>query len=474
MTSESGEFSRPGRCKERKPSAAPPGIPGPPFKLDNSTVFLLYTGMNPLATELNEALSSTVVAPLLSGLGKRIFFPKGIVAQSAEAKKLATKMNATIGIALTGGKTLSLPSIRNLIPALEPDEIFPYAPTQGVEKFREAWKKEIERKNPQIRGASFSMPVVVPGLTAGISILADLFADPGDTVVLPDLYWDNYPLVFEVRREARIATFPFFNAEGTGMNVKALAETLKRESGKGKLILILNFPNNPTGYSPTKGEAAEIVSTLKAQAEAGTRILAITDDAYFGLFYEPETYTQSLFAPLASLHPSILAAKIDGSTKEHLTWGFRTGFVTFASKDLTAAHYDALTKKLMGAVRSSSSNSSILAQSLILRALNSPTIDKEREDAFRLLSERYALSKKVLAGKKSTVLRPLPFNSGYFMSFALLRGKAEDLRKALLSQEAVGTVAIDEKCLRVAYSSVDADRIAELFDCIYRTAEKVL
>jgi aspartate/methionine/tyrosine aminotransferase len=430
--------------------------------------------MNPLAQELNQVLSGTVAFSLFSDLGKRLFFPKGIVAQSAEAKKLATRMNATIGIALTGGKPVFLPSIRNLLSALEPEEVFPYAPTQGVEQFREEWKKEIERKNPEVKGTPFSMPVVVPGLTAGISVLADLFVDPGDTVVMPDFYWDNYPLIFETRREARIVTFPFFNAEATGMNVSALAEIMKRECGKGKLILILNFPNNPTGYSPTKKEAGDIVSCLKAQAEAGTHILVITDDAYFGLFYEPETYTQSLFAPLATLHSNILAAKIDGSTKEHLTWGFRTGFVTCACSGLTPAHYDALTKKLMGAVRSSSSNSSILAQNLILRALRSPTIEKEKEDAFRILNDRYLKSKKILAGKKSKVIRPLPFNSGYFMSFAILKGRAEDLRKALLSQEAVGTIAMDEKCLRVAYSSVDADKLQELFDCIYTTAEKVL
>jgi aspartate/methionine/tyrosine aminotransferase len=430
--------------------------------------------MNPLAVELNRTLSGTVVEALLSDLGKRLYFPKGIVAQSAEAKKQATRMNATIGIAYKDGKPLSLPSIRNLLPALEPEEIFPYAPTQGVEQFREAWKKEIEQKNPEIAGASFSLPVVVPGLTAGISMLADLFAGPGDTVVLPDLYWDNYPLVFETRREASLVTFPFFRTDATGMNVKGLAETLTREKKKGKLILLLNFPNNPTGYSPTKQEAGEIVSALLEIARSGTRLLVITDDAYFGLFYEPETYTQSLFAPLAGLHENILAAKIDGSTKEHLTWGFRTGFVTFASKGLDAGHYEALTRKLMGAVRSSTSNSSILAQSLIIRALKSPTLGREKGEAFLLLKERYERSKKVLAGKKSAVITPLPFNSGYFMSFRLHRGRAEDLRKALLSWVGVGTIAIDERCLRVAYSSVDAEKLEELYDLIYKTAESVL
>ena len=70
------------------------------------------------------------------------------------------------------------------------------------------------------------------------------------------------------------------------------------------------------------------------------------------------------------------------------------------------------------------------------------------------------------------MLTPLPFNSGYFMSFRLSRGKAEDLRKALLLED-VGTIAIDERCLRVAFSSVDVEKLEELYDLIYAAAEKL-
>ena len=427
-----------------------------------------------LAEELNGILSGSVAGKLLSGLGRRMYFPKGIIAQSAEAKKSATRMNATIGVAYKAGKPMSLPSIRNLLPALEPEEIFPYAPTQGIESLREAWKREIEKKNPDIAGKTFSVPLVVPGLTAGISTLADLFVDPHDVVIIPDLYWDNYPLIFETRCDARIVSFPFFTADRSGMNVAALAEALHRESPRGKLVVLLNFPNNPTGYAPTRKEAELIVSALEETARGGTRLLVILDDAYYGLFYESDTCTRSLFGSLVDLHENLLAVKVDGSTKEHLTWGFRTGFVTFGSKGLTPEQYDALTKKLMGCVRSTVSNSSVVAQSLIARALKSPTIESEQLEAFRILQERYRCVKSAIATKKSSVIEPLPFNSGYFMSFLLKRGKAEDLRKALLSTCGVGTIAMTEKILRIAYSSVDTEKLVELYDLIYSTAEKVL
>ena len=45
--------------------------------------------MNALAEELNEALAGTAAERLLSDMGKRMYFPKGIVSQSAEADERA-------------------------------------------------------------------------------------------------------------------------------------------------------------------------------------------------------------------------------------------------------------------------------------------------------------------------------------------------------------------------------------------------
>ena len=64
--------------------------------------------MNYLADELNFLLDGTVAGRLLSPLGRRLYFPKGIIAQSAEAKQGAHTANATIGMAYYQGKPLTL------------------------------------------------------------------------------------------------------------------------------------------------------------------------------------------------------------------------------------------------------------------------------------------------------------------------------------------------------------------------------
>ncbi|MBR5867365.1 MAG: aminotransferase, partial [Spirochaetaceae bacterium] len=57
-----------------------------------------------LAQELNEVLENTTAGALMSNFGKRMYFPKGIIAQSNEAKQLGKKANATIGMTVCGGK----------------------------------------------------------------------------------------------------------------------------------------------------------------------------------------------------------------------------------------------------------------------------------------------------------------------------------------------------------------------------------
>jgi aspartate/methionine/tyrosine aminotransferase len=424
--------------------------------------------MNAIAQELNGILSGSAADALLSQLGREMFFPKGIVAQSAEAGEKATRYNATVGMATSHGSPLHLESILQELPSLDSRSVFPYAPTAGDPRLRAIWKEEMLRKNPSLAGSHFSLPVVTAGLTHGVAVTAELFLDEGDTVIVPDMFWGNYRLIFEVRRKARIVTFPFFNSSGR-MNLEALKQTIASVSGP-KVMLIVNFPNNPTGYSPTQEEAEQLTRLLKEEAESGRKLLVMTDDAYFGLFYEQDTCRESLFAYLSGAHENLLAVKGDAATKEELVWGFRIGFLTFGAKGMSAEQYDALVKKTMGAIRSSVSNCSRPAQTLLLKGMESGSYASEKEAAFQMLSARYRKVREVLASYTgNTLLSPLPFNSGYFMAFRCA-GSAEALRVRLLQNYGIGTISIGEEYLRIAYSSVDIEDIEDLYRSLYQAA----
>ena len=425
--------------------------------------------MNPLAVELNAVLDGSVTGRLLSSLWRRLYFPRGIIAQSDEAKQLAPAKNATIGMAFHQGQPLILSAISDSMPDLTAKERVAYAPTAGVEGVRRAWKDSMLKKNPSIQGDTVTLPAAVPGITAGISYVADLFLDETDTIIASDPCWDNYGLIFATRRGASIRGVPFFGADPR-LDLGAIRRAILEEAKTGAVRIIFNFPNNPAGYSPNRDEADALVESIREAAETGADVLAICDDAYFGLFYEDAIYRESLFGRLASLHERVLAVKIDGPTKEDYVWGLRVAFVTLGSPGLDGARQEALGKKLMGGIRSSVSCANTPAQHLILKALSDPRTVEEKKANYELLLGRYRAVKAFVAENPDhPALSPMPFNSGYFMSFRC-RVDAEALRRKLLADHGIGTIALGPGILRVTFAALEEEQIPEIYRAIYDTA----
>ena len=432
--------------------------------------------MNPIAQELNLIIAkgNPHLMEMLSGVGKNLFFPKGILSQSAEAKEKAHKLNATIGIATEQGGTMHFPSVMDSIDGLRPEASLTYAPSFGIPALRKMWHDALVAKNPSLAGKTYSLPVVTCGITHAISMFADIWADPGDRVLLPDMIWGNYNMIMNVKRGLEIDHFPLFSADG-GFNLAAFEEKLQSEAEKhDKISVLLNFPNNPTGYTVSAKEGDRIVEILVGLAEAGTNVVAVTDDSYFGLFYEEETLKESLFARLCGRHSRLLAIKLDGATKENFVWGLRIGFMTYGIKidGDPLPVYDALEKKTAGSIRGSISNASHLGQSIILKSMQGPNYEAEKKEKFEILKSRARRVKEVLSSPKfKEAWDVYPFNSGYFMCIRLKSGDAETLRLHLLDKYGVGLISIGARNLRIAFSCLEENEVPELFDIILQGVE---
>jgi aspartate/methionine/tyrosine aminotransferase len=437
------------------------------------------SSLNPIARELNARLEAAApeVLAMLSPLGRRLYFPRGILTQSAEAKEKGHRFNATIGIATEGGTAMSLPSVMEHIEGIGPDDAVNYAPAAGRPGLRKRWREKQLEENPSLRGKAFGLPIVTSALTHGLALVGDLFVDAGDVIVLPDKLWGNYRLTYEVRLGARIATFPFYRAGG--FDVASFAETLRRVGGeRGKVIPLLNFPNNPTGYMPSEAEGREIADALVAEAERGTHVVAVTDDAYFGLFYHLDgpSLTESIFGLVANAHPNLLAVKLDGATKELFVWGLRCGFVTFApgradTADEVAAVLDA---KVRGAIRGAVSNSPMLSQTLVERALASSSIADERKEKAELLRARAARVHEVAGSPRfRESFEVYPFNSGYFMCVRVIGVDAEKLRVHLLEKHGTGLISTSPTDIRIAFSCLEVDQVEPLFEVLHRGIQEL-
>jgi aspartate/methionine/tyrosine aminotransferase len=428
--------------------------------------------MNPQIQELNNIIKekNTEVYHMLSERGKNIYFPKqGILGQTADAR--GKKINATIGAAIEDdGTPMRLKSIEKQI-NISPSLAFPYAPSYGRPDIRKKWREMIYEKNPALKGKEISLPVVTNALTHALSIVGYLFLDSTDSLLVSDLFWGNYNLIFTHAYGAGLEKFNLFRDEKFDLES---FETSLSKMKSGKKVVLLNFPNNPAGYTPAVEEVKGIVSILNKEAEKGNKVVAVLDDAYFGLVYEQGIEKESVFSFLAGLHENLLAVKVDGPTKEDYVWGFRVGFITYGIKNSSKELYEALEAKTAGAVRGNISNACNLSQSILLSAFSSDSYQLEKSDKYKILSARYKKVKDTLTiSKYRDFFTALPFNSGYFMCIRLKDVvDGEKLRRLLLDKYDTGVIHLNQ-IIRIAFSSVAESDIPALFENIYNACKEL-
>ncbi len=408
------------------------------------------------AEQLNHVLRAAwpAAARCLSPLGRRAAFPRGIPFQSEQAR--GTTINASIGQVTDGhGGPMPPDALRASAPGLDDAQAFLYSPMAGHAPLRHAWRARQTAMASLDDGAPMSLPVVTHGLTQGVSIAATLFADPNTDVFVPSLRWENYDLVFD-HIGAEVQPYPFYR-DGA-LDVGGIADVLARGT-RPKAFLVLNFPSNPSGYTPTIREVEQLTEVLLAHPRP---LVVLVDDAYQGMVWEPGLMARSMYWELArSADPArLLPLKADGATKELLFFPGRVGFV---SHPLRGAAEAAMTSKIMCIGRATVGSPPGPSQAMTLSALRSPHLGDEIAARHALLADRYRALRDALADVRSDRLRPLPFNSGCFALVELPPEiPAEAVRQRLLT-ESVGVVAMPgTNAIRLAHCSVDAASIPEL------------
>jgi aspartate/methionine/tyrosine aminotransferase len=216
------------------------------------------------------------------------------------------------------------------------------------------------------------------------------------------------------------------------------------------------------------------VKILIQHAETHETVV-ICDDAYWGLVYEKGIQKESLFAQLSGAHENLLAVKLDGATKEDFAWGLRVGFITLGTKGMTREWAESLEKKIGGAIRSQISMACHPSQIAVLRSLESPSYQQEKQQNFEILCSRYQAVRHVLDKNKDRYQKyfsPIPFNSGYFMCVELIPSlEAGVLRQKLINDFSTGVIAT-ENMLRIAFSCIQESDIETLFENIYAACEE--
>ena len=152
-------------------------------------------------------MKNNAIYRMLSEYGKRVAFLKtGVLAQTWEAREKAFTFNATLGEARTQGAPMYLHALADTFGSQGPEAYFPYTQPGGIPELRQLWKERVLKENPGMTPENLTTPVTVAGMTHGLSLVGELFLDPGDPVILHNKHWENYELIFGTRCGGKIHT----------------------------------------------------------------------------------------------------------------------------------------------------------------------------------------------------------------------------------------------------------------------------
>ena len=196
------------------------------------------------------------------------------------------------------------------IASIEAGELF-YSHNLGIHSLREALAAYLTRLH---RPTAFEEIAVTSAGVNALMRVSQLLLDPGDRVVEVVPLWPNLQEIPRILG-ASVATVALeFSPGGWRLDAERLLAALK----PGTRALYLNSPNNPTGWTITRGAQQTILEHCRRHG-----IWIFADDAYERLYYEGEGVAPS-FLDLAQAGERVISTNT--FSKSWLMTGWRLGW----------------------------------------------------------------------------------------------------------------------------------------------------
>lgn len=214
-------------------------------------------------------------------LSADIIFKIAGMAKEATAKYGSDNVyNASIGALTDDNGNLLINNVFYDVLKGLPNVIFAdYAAMPGEPEFLDA---SIKACFGDVEVEGYKEAVAVMGGTAAIKHVLWNYADDGDDILVTDWNWTPYnQIAYENKRVMK--TFNMFTKDNK-FDVASLESNIEELFKKQTCVItILNFPaHNPTGYTPTQEEAAEIYEAVEklANKHQDKKIVLLFDVAY--------------------------------------------------------------------------------------------------------------------------------------------------------------------------------------------------
>nr|WP_165775885.1 aminotransferase class I/II-fold pyridoxal phosphate-dependent enzyme [Bifidobacterium scaligerum] len=204
--------------------------------------------------------------------------------------------------------------------AHDPSE-FRYPPFDGLPQYLDAIAGWYKREHGVCVNPATEL-LATSGSSVGIATVIQALIDPGDTVVAVNPYYPQYEGSTAVAG-GRFETIPASEAHGFLPDLEAVDPALWTRAK----LLILNYPNNPTGAAATPELYATAVRLAKQYNFA-----VLNDFAYAGLEFNGARSLSLLETPGALE----VALELGSLSKMYMVAGWRGGFIA-GNADLLAA-----------------------------------------------------------------------------------------------------------------------------------------
>jgi len=187
-----------------------------------------------------------------------------------------------------------------------------YPPSVGIHELRVALTQKVIRKNGI--AAVTEQIVVTPGSTEALLAAMEISLDPGDEILLPEIYWPNY-----VQQALIVSATPVFYPLGAGYQPDV--EGVRRAITPRTRAILINSPSNPTG-------AVIPEATLRALYAVAREhdLWIVSDEAYEDIVFDaPHVSLGSFERDLPE--PTRRVFSLFTFSKSYAMTGFRLGYM---------------------------------------------------------------------------------------------------------------------------------------------------
>lgn len=186
-----------------------------------------------------------------------------------------------------------------------------YGPNKGISPLREAVSKKIEKKH-SIKYCPENEILITVGGSEAIDLALRGIIDPGDEVLVVEPCFVCYAPLVELAGGVPVSV-----PTRIENNFKLTLNDFKDKITDKTKLLIMPFPNNPTGAVMTKEDIEPIAEFLR-----NTDIMVLSDEIYSEL-----TYGRKHYSIIEAEGMSERTIYVNGFSKAYAMTGWRLGYV---------------------------------------------------------------------------------------------------------------------------------------------------